>query len=454
MRCGRFLYMRCMGELHTSMGKLLQIRKYTDARKHEHVEIRLLGIAKMRLPAGALGSYMKARLYKSWLQCRARLNLLLNKARFLRRKAAYLAREEKKSLRRLFITTGNFQMVNALAIIDQQRATDAAPVENHLLVWSFLTNRDFEEMNAAIARACGITHYHSCCGLEWSSLQVASYLIRHKLYAVDEVYSLQYVGHMEMYNMLYRGCAHIITDESITSMVPAPGMVSTQCRRIITTCYLNKLDYAEFPGRPWQVEHLQREYFQRIAEKCVQMYPWPLSVAAGQRLVILCATYVATWDAFTAERQRDLIDGLVKRGYHILYKPHPRDAKLPDESESLTLLRSRLPLECYPLKGVLAVVSVNSSACTQSYHYSRVPGFVDYAYFQKFGPEHISILAQEYTPPVEVLLGIDTAGLSLPELQQEIARVYHEHVDGKPMMSRNERFSRALRQALGSHEQS
>ena len=441
------------------MGKLLQIRKRTDSRERDCVEIRLTGIVVMRLPAGWFGAYVKARLckmktrfFKSWQRRRASLNLLLHKARFLRRKKAYLARAEKKTLRRLFITSGNLQMVNVLAIIEHLKATAETPAENHLLVWSFLTNSDFEETNAAIARECGMLHYHSCCGTEWSTLQVASYLVKHELYAVDEVYSLQNAVHMELYNMLYLGCAHLITDESISSLVPVPGLVSERCRKMITTCYLNKLDYAEFPGRPWQVEHLQKEYFQRIAETCVQLYPWPLSLAASQRLVILCATYVAAWDPFTAERQRVLIDGLVKRGYHILYKAHPRDAELPVETEHLTILRSRLPLECYRLKGILAVVSVNSSACTQSYHYSRVPGFVDYAYFQKFGPEYIDILAREYTPPVEKLLGIDAAGRSFSELKQEIDCVYHEHVDGKPLMSCNERFSRALQQALCRHE--
>ena len=427
------------------MSKLFQIRRYTDPKQIEHLEIHLLG-AKMRLPVPnkQLLSYFPKKIDK--MRQRRQFKSFLKKElpEFTRKKEEWLHRPEKKLLRRLFITTGNFQLINSLAIIEQLKSTEHLPVENHILIQSHVTNPAFEDLNRSIARAFGISHFHVFCGPKWDEPQYMRYLMENDLYAIDQVYSLQSPGHLKVYNTFYRGCEHIVTDESFITLLPNSEVLAMECKKLITTCYLGKLDYVDFPGRPWRVEYLHREYFERVAARCVEMYPWPEAPDKEGKTVLFCATYVTAWDKLAEERQRFLMRSLLERGYRILYKPHPRDPVLPQESTQLKILRTRLPLECYRMEGVLGVVSLNSSASTQSYHYSGVPGFIDYLYSRESSPEHVGILAREYTPSVECLLKLDAREMPHDELREKLLQAYKAHVEPKPMMSQNELFLKSF----------
>lgn len=367
---------------------------------------------------------------------------------FHRNKKEYLSQTDKKEVHRFFITSGNFQLINSLAIIEQLKETDELPAVNHILVWSITKSETFSQLNENIARSFGIQHYHSCYGPEWDVHQIVSYLIEKQMYSMDEVYSLQLEGNIKIYEALYQGCKHIITDESYFTLVPPPKKMATQCRKFITTCYLNKLDYVDFPGRPWKVEYLQREFFDYVARRCVEMYPWPNVAAPNSKDIVFCATYDAIWDTQIAERQKYIIQRLIEKGFRILYKPHPRDTELPEESEHLKLLHTRLPLECYRLEGILAVVSIYSSASTQTYHYNRVAGFIDYASLYDKVPEYIDILSQQYTPSVELLFGIDAREKDGEELKKIIDDIYKAHLADKPLMSENKLFLQSFQDAL------
>ena len=426
----------------TGMSKLIQVRKYADSRGIPHMEIKALG-CRMRLPVGQLGKYFRTKRRKRHAKKEIRKKL----PAFAHARDEYLARQPKNTLRRLFITSGNLHLINTLAIIEQLKESDSVPVENHLLVWSIMTNADFEEMNLKLTQACGITHYYACYGLD-EARDVVLYLMEHQLHSVDEVYSLQMAPHMEIYNTLYSGVEHIVTEESFFKLVPWPGFRASSCRQLITTCYLDKMDYAEFAGRAWQIRHIEKTHYSKIARLSAELYPWPLSLPQGSKTIIFCATHTVPWYPYISERQEYIIQRLLNSGFHVLYKPHPRDPQLPPEAENLQILQTRLPLECYALEGVLAVVSLFSSASTQSYHFNGVPGFIDHTATRDVAPEYLCILQEEYTPSVEDLLALNAAQMSHDELKAEISRLYHAHVDPKPMMSQNKRFSEALQAAL------
>ena len=429
------------------MLEFIKMRKYTDAKKIKHLEIRLLGM-KMRIPLSSWYSYFQTKRNTSRARKLAREVIQRDLPGFLRSKNAWLSREEKREKRRLFITSGNFHLINVLSIIDTLKEQDDLPVENHVIVWSIETNKPFEDLNYKIAKSFGVTHYHACCGPYWEINRVAQYLIEQKLYAVDEIYSLQRPIHLNVYNMLYQGVEHIITDESYFTLVPSPEIIATQCKKFVTTCYLGKLDYADFPGRSWSVEHLPKHVFDRVARRCEQMYPFPSLIHPDSKPIVFCGTCDAVLNESIAERQEHIVQSLIDRGYLVLYKPHPRDATLPRESAQLKILHTRLPLECYRMDGVLAVVSLYSSASTQSYHYSQIPGFIDYQALETEPLEYISILAQQYTPPVERLLDIDTASLNAHELKKRINDIYVSHLNDKPLMSQNELFTKSFHNAL------
>lgn len=431
------------------MSKLLRIRRYTDTKGLEHHELRLLGL-KVRIPV--LNRQIFRYFSKKWQakqQKRTHKKYIKSALpEFLRLKRGYLAQKEKDVIRRLFITSGNLQLINALAIIKHLKETDEKPVENHLLIWSHITNDDFEEVNSEIARTFGIDHYYTCCGLDKTALNISCYLIDHKLHDIDEVYGLRYVGHLEVYHRLYQGCEYIVTDESFFSLVPSPNLLKIRCKKFITNCYLGKMDYVDYPRRTWQVQHPKSQYFEEIARLSSEMYPWPQVMTPGSKVILFCATFPAAWDAYTSERQQLVINRLLECGYHILYKPHPRDPMLPTESERLKILNTRLPLECYRPRDVLAVVSLYSSASTQSYHYCGIPGFIDYEACRVSDAEHICVLQEEYTPSYEALLELDVCNLTFDELKQQIEQIYKAHIKDTPMLSQNKRFTQAFLKAL------
>ena len=388
---------------------------------------------------------IKKSLQRRWVNYNVRRKL----PRFLRQKKTYLARKEKNVIRRLYITTGNIHLINSLAIIEQLKEIDDTPVENFVLVWSSVTNKEFDRQNETIARSFGIKHYYSCCGPQKADgLRVACHLMDNELFRIDQIYSAQLAEHVELYNLLYQGLDHIITDEGFGTLIPSPKILASQCKKMITTCYLDKLDYVEFPARPWRVEHIQKKHFDYIAAQCTKIYPWPGKTNKSKNTIIFCGSYSAAWRSFTADkliaRQNEVIESLIARGYYILYKPHPRATVLPCESEHLQIINTRLPMECYQLEEVVAVVSLNSFASTQAYHYSGVPGFIDYTFSDECYSPIIGLLAKEYTPSLELILDIDAQNLSFDELKETIRRIYVSYIKNKPALSQNHRIMRSF----------
>lgn len=387
---------------------------------------------------------IKKSLQRRWVNYNVRRKL----PRFLRQKKTYLSRKEKNVIRRLYITTGNIHLINSLAIIEQLKETDDTPVENFVLVWSSVTNKEFDRQNETIARSFGIKHYYSCCGSQNADgLRVACHLMDNELFRIDQVYSAQLVEHVELYNLLYQGLDHIITDEGFGTLIPAPKILASQCKKMITTCYLDKLDYVEFSARPWRVEHIQKKYFDYIAAQCTKRYPWPGKTDKSKNTIIFCGSYSAAWRSFTADkliaRQNEVIESLIARGYFILYKPHPRATVLPCESEHLQIINTRLPMECYQLEEVVAIVSLNSSASIQAYHYNNVPGFLDYDFCAETFSPVLNTVASEYTPSLKLLLDIVPSHMENHKLKELIRDIYTHFLRNKPLMSQNPKVTQA-----------
>ena len=425
------------------MAKLVHIRKYSDSWGIRRAEIDLLGI-KIRFPYGN---------WKAYLQKRKQRRREKRKKRFEKKTAAfraanhaYITHKKDCTIRRLFITTGNLQLLNALAIILQLAEEETVPSENYVMVWSYITNDEFEKTSREIASLCGVRHYYSICGEKYDADRVIKFIDKQKLVQIDEVYSLRLVFSTTIFEKLYRNAKYILMDEGGVSLVPIPVKIPRYCEKMISTFFLNKLDYVSFPGRPWAVEHIQQKYFSIIAHKCAALYPWKIPHFDSQKkYVIFCGNYTAFFSPYTEDemesRQNHIIQALNDRGFHVLYKPHPRDPVKRENHDGLTILHTRLPLECYQLEGIYAVISLCSAASTQSYHYSKVAGFIDPIFCSKAYAPHLAILMNEYTPPIDLLLEVDARGKEPTELHREIERRYEMYMADKPLLSQNEKFN-------------
>lgn len=362
---------------------------------------------------------------------------------FFKKRERYEARHKRNMVRRLFITSGNFHLVNMLALISQKYEQETMKVENIVLVWSSVSNNDFEQVNRNIASMHGIKYYYAFCGPDWSEDRIVDFLVTVGLYRIDEVYSLSNAEHHALYNRLYRGVKHILTDEGVYTVLPPSGAAAENCSEMVTTFYLKKLNHISAQGRCWKHSYIGENHFRMIADRCASAYPW--NPIGGDKCVIFCATYSASWAPYTAqrlsERQNEIIDKLQERGYEVLYKPHPRDPELPTESKSLKIIHSKLPLECYHVENILAVVSLYSSASTQAYHYLGVPGFIDPIFCAEVLPDHLQVLALSYTLSVEDILSVDAHNLSHQDLKAYLRGLMKAKLEQAPLLSDNVAFN-------------
>lgn len=423
----------------------MHVRKYTDLWGIRRLEIALWGL-KVRFPYGNWKAYRQKKKQRRHEKRQKKYEKIT--AAFREANQAYLAHKKDHTIRRLFFTSGNLQLINAMAIISQLAENEKKSSINHIIVQSSVTNDDFEKANREMAALCGPHHhYYFCCGGNWNPERFIKYIIKHRLEEIDEVYCLRLWTPLIIFETLYRSAKCIVMDEGAGSLIPADrGRMRKYCRKMLTTFFLGKLDYVSFPGRPWSVEHIQQEYFDCIANKCASLYPWELPFSE-KKYIIFCGTYAASFFEFTEEemmsREEQLIQKLIDKGYHVLYKPHPRDPVKRHERDGFTILHTRLPLECYQLNGVYAIVSLRSCASLQSYHYCKVPGFIDAEFCSKTYDPPMAIMMNDYTPPVDLLLEVDARDMKPDELRREIELRYERHMADKPLLSQNERFSKA-----------
>ncbi len=353
----------------------------------------------------------------------------------------YTLRKNDGITRCLFLTNGNLNLINSMALINQLKLKEN--YENTLLVWTEADKKYQEEMRN-ISKFVPLKKYISLCNK--SEDYTIKYFIDNQLSNYDKIYFTN--GHA-LFNKiikLYPNAEKNITDEGINPIYPASFIDYKQIKEIIFAKYINKIDWIGEKSL-WgggEFRELKKNEFLEISKQCEKLYPFDIDLNPEDKNIIFLGTFCSKKSSkyYTLEElfvwQNDIIEKLINKGYKVIFKPHPRDLYEYKENEKFKITKTKLPLECYDLKNkCLAVASIFSTASCTMYHYQNVAGFCATDLIKKAKDNVGFNIIKEYVPHINLLLNIDTKAKTFNQLREEILMEYLNFIKDKPLLSEN-----------------
>ncbi len=149
----------------------------------------------------------------------------------------YSKSKKDNTVRRLFLTNGNLNLINTLCLINQLELDKNS--KNTLLVWTS-ADEEYEKVLKNISNTTPLEKYLSFCNK--SHDYVVKYFIDNLLTDYDEVYFTN--GHALFHRItkLYPNIIQNITDEGINPLYPASFIDYSKIKNIYFANYLNKID--------------------------------------------------------------------------------------------------------------------------------------------------------------------------------------------------------------------
>ncbi len=348
-------------------------------------------------------------------------------------------KEKKKDniTRRLFLTSGNLSLINALAIINQKGLNKNS--ENSILIWSHISNQEFEEVSTQISHLTKIKKLFKFCNCTLDDL--FKYFINNHLAEYDEIYLINCRYMFLIKDFLFPNIKYYIFDEGVCVLFKHKGIDYSDVKKCFFIKYLDKIDFLGADNElNEKIEFLDKREFLKVSQSAAELYPIGLNLNPEDKNIILCGTgegcgFWSFDEIFNY--QNKIIDDLNLHGYNVLFKPHPRDKFKYQEKENFRIINTKLPLECYDLKDkCLAVVSLFSSVSAQMYSFHNIPGFCAHGFINDVKDIGIKIV-KYYSPSYEMLLSIDVKTKTFNEVQNEILSLYTNFLNKKTLMSQN-----------------
>ncbi len=364
---------------------------------------------------------------------------------FVRKNNAYLQRSDKTKTRRLFLTTGNLSLINALTIIRQLNSTNC---EDTLFIYSNMENSAFNECCINVAR---LHNFKQIYTLYSKTADFREYFIKNQLTEFDEIYFVNIYQFIFLVQELYPNAKWILTDEGAgCALARNEHLNYDRVSKIMMHNYADKIDFLGIEKHNYnKIVPLDKNIFISIARQCAQIYPVDLGLRAGEKAVLFCGSW---WEVsgFSREEyliiQNSIIDKLLKLGYKIFFKPHPRDPRNYIDNKEITILTTTLPLECYNLD-VVAVISLYSTASMQTFYFNDIPGFsmaLTHRMNKPLQSKWLDILVkklfEEYTTPIEELFAVNPELYTKEELKKILIEKCENYLKTKPVLSKNEKF--------------
>lgn len=360
----------------------------------------------------------------------------------LKVKKKFLKKSKKK--RRLFSTTGNISLINALTIIKQLEEQDC---EDYLIIDSYKGSYKFWKTNIDIA------NFHNFKSIKCFFNNKFSTELRFANWTYfDEIFMLNHSACLPAIMKLYPDAKISLFDEGCGSLVVHNDLINNikNFNAFYTHKYIEKIDGFNLPIEIMnKIKPLNLNIFQNIAKKIEINYPINIKLDKNAKYILFCGIY---WqcsglkeDLYVKEQQKQ-INELIQAGYKILYKPHPREINFygMDKNPNIIFIDSVLPVELYNWN-VLAVTGMSCSTLIHLPHYHNIPAFSNILY-QHIDNGHDSIAAKiirffigEYAPNYKELLKLDVKNTSNENLKKQIKKLYIDLIKDKPLLSKNEK---------------
>ncbi len=366
---------------------------------------------------------------------------------FLIKNNNYTKQKNKKKIIRLFDTTGNISLINALSIIKEIKNFDK--YDDILIINTCARGEEF-------IKVCKeLTKLHNFKKIIYQiNIRLDIVLILNNLWKIDEIYAMNHPVQLPIYINLYNCTPITIIDEGAASLVNAGIDKIKNLKAIRTHLYLNKLDFCNIENiNNIKFEPLDINEFRKIAEYLSKKYPIEIKTSKDDKTILYCGIY---WEVSGLEKniftkiQNELINNLLDAGYKILYKPHPRDTEFYglDKNPNVEFINSKFPIELYNLD-VLAIVSLSSSTSLSPGHYWSIPCFSNVIEESlkdnKFNININRLIVKEYSPNYKELLNLDVKNTPREVLKQQIKEIYNNFLKDKPILSQNKNIKEFIR---------
>ncbi len=354
----------------------------------------------------------------------------------------YINRKDKKIKRRLFLTSGNINLINALTIIKQLNEKNT---EDILVIDSVCGSQMFIERNLEVANKHNFKKI-----ITLISGNILFSLMLNNIYKVDEIYAHTNIVYSKLVQPFYKEAKYIIIDEGLGSLIEVPNKNNKYITSLITAKYLNKLDRLGWNNQYQQL--LDIHIFRNIVNEISNKYPFDIDINNEDKVIIFCSAYYFKQLNLSKEYfynfQNSIIEQLLSKGYKVIYKYHPRESdniSLPDGVMKSNCL---LPLELYNLN-VIGILSVASSVSIQPYHYWKIPGFhaLNETLLSKLDNSKLSsfdigkFIIKDYSLNYEELLKVNPQEYSYIELRNYFEKLFQMNIDKKGLLSENKKLN-------------
>ncbi len=362
--------------------------------------------------------------------------------KFVKLNNKFLNRKNKSVKRRLFLTTGNFSLLNNLTIIKQLNEPNC---EDALFIFSHMKNPKFYECCNQMA---SIHNFKKIYSYNSSSSDLREYFIKNKLYDFDEIYFSNQYQFIFLSKELYPNTDWILTDEGAVGKLARHHYCDyDKVKKIMMLNYLDKLDFFGLNEQNMKkIVPLDKKLFLEIGKKCAEMYPVNLDLKPEEKAVIFCGTW---WEGSGLDKEQyfELQDGTIEKlislGYKVFFKPHPRDPRNYINNPDISILKTTLPLECYNFD-VEAVISLCSLATLHIPYLQNISGFT-VPIFDKIHKNFefkwlemlMKKLTEEYTTPLDELLSVNPKLYTKQELKNLLMTKCENYINSKPLLSQN-----------------
>ena len=341
---------------------------------------------------------------------------------------------------RLFITTGNYNLLNSLTLIKQLNKKSC---EDVLIIISHVIKKDFNYYNKLIASAHNFKKVIILDGPDFEKKH--KYFIKHKLYDFDEIYASSMGSPTYLTSEYYPLSNKNLVDEGVCSLIYQTYINYSDYNKIYMHNYSDKLDYFGFNQETaGKIKYLDKEIFKNITENIEKRIKPIIDVKKDKKTILICGTcgnYLGLSEEQYADYIKKIVTQLKSFGYNVAFKPHPKEVYKGFDNLDIQIVKTPIPLELFSLTNLVAVISFCSLAATQIYYLRNVPGFqftdFDYKNFEIPPKEKLNkVFFFEYTASHKELL-FDCKNMSCEELKELLLKKAEAYLSSKPKMSVN-----------------
>lgn len=243
--------------------------------------------------------------------------------------------------RRIFITTGNYSLLNCLAIISLQ---DSNFYDDDLYILSFQYSESFKNANLKIAALHNFKHINFITSIEPCLINIFS--------DYDEIYYVIFTGliHNLIVDKYYINKRYILFNESSSFAAWNPKIFMNSKNIFIN----NFLDKFSFPNNK-KIRYIDKNRLQKICDRIGSENELRIETPVSKKSVLLLghySYYSILGTENTLKYYIDLIRTFAEFNFEVYFHPHPRE--LTDDikrfasilnSYDARILHSAFPLE-------------------------------------------------------------------------------------------------------------